>query len=126
MLGDSVIRFGGSLEKFVGDAVLAIFGVPAAHDDDALRACLAAIEMRAALARGWATACDRPLRIRVGIATGEVVAAVRDLGGIHSIALTGDCMTTAARLQQMAEPAEILLDDATVVGRRARASGRIR
>ena len=114
VLGDSVLHFGGSLEKFVGDAVLAIFGVPAAHDDDALRACLAAIEMQAALSR-LGEGKDRPLRIRVGIATGEVVAAERDLGGIRSIALTGDCMTTAARLQQLAEPAEILLDDATVV-----------
>jgi class 3 adenylate cyclase len=113
VLGDSVVRFGGSLEKFVGDAVLAVFGVPAAHDDDALRACLSALEMQSALGR-LGEGSDRPLKLRVGIATGEVVAAVRDLTGIRSIALTGDCMTTAARLQQLAEPEEILLDEATV------------
>ena len=113
VLGEAVTRFDGSVEKFVGDAVLAVFGAPAAHDDDALRACLCALEMQAALAR-IGEGSDRPLRLRVGIATGEVVAAVRDLAGHHSLALTGDCMTTAARLQQLAEPAEVLLDDATV------------
>jgi adenylate cyclase len=113
VLGDAVVRFDGSLEKFVGDAVLAVFGAPTAHDDDALRACLCALEMQAALAR-LGEGSDRPLRLRVGIATGEVVAAVRDLAGIRSVALTGDCMTTAARLQQLAEPAEVLLDEATV------------
>ena len=113
VLGDAVVRFSGSLEKFVGDAVLAVFGVPEAHDDDALRACLCALEMQVALAR-LGLGSDRPLKLRVGIATGEVVAAVRDLAGSRSVALTGDCMTTAARLQQLAEPAEILLDDVTV------------
>jgi class 3 adenylate cyclase len=113
VLGDAVVRFDGSLEKFVGDAVLAVFGAPSAHDDDALRACLCALEMQAALAR-LGNGSDRPLRLRIGIATGEVVAAVRDLAGIRSVALTGDCMTTAARLQQLAEPAEALLDEATV------------
>ncbi|MGD0017966.1 MAG: adenylate/guanylate cyclase domain-containing protein [Candidatus Limnocylindrales bacterium] len=113
VLGEAVVRFGGSLEKFVGDAVLAVFGAPEAHDDDALRACLCALEMQAALAR-IGVGIDRPLRLRVGIATGEVVAAVRDLAGVRSVALTGDCMTTAARLQQLAEPAEVLLDEATV------------
>ena len=113
VLGEAVMRFDGSLEKFVGDAVLAVFGAPTAHDDDALRACLCALEMQAALAR-IGEGSDRPLRLRVGIATGEVVAAVRDFAGSRSVALTGDCMTTAARLQQLADPGEALLDDATV------------
>ena len=113
VLSDAVIRFGGSLEKFVGDAVMAVFGAPEAHDDDPLRACLCALHMQAALGR-IGDSGDRPLRLRVGIATGEVVAAVRDLAGVRSVALTGDCMTTAARLQQLAEPAEVLLDEATV------------
>jgi adenylate cyclase len=113
VLGEAVVRFDGSLEKFVGDAVLAVFGVPTAHDDDALRACLCALEMQVALAR-LGDGSDRPLQLRVGIATGEVVAAVRDLAGVRSVALTGDCMTTAARLQQLADPASALLDDATV------------
>jgi class 3 adenylate cyclase len=114
LIGEAVIRFGGSLEKFIGDAVLAVFGVPVAHDDDALRACLCALEMRACLTR-YVTADAQPLVLRIGIATGEVVAALREVAGTRSVALTGDPMTTAARLQQLAEPNEILLDDATVL-----------
>src|SRR5271157_639484 len=113
VLGAAVVHFGGSLEKFIGDAVLAVFGVPVAHDDDALRASLCALEMQASLAR-YATGGDQPMELRIGIATGEVVAAPREMAGTRSIALTGDPMTTAARLQQLAEPNEILLDDATV------------
>jgi adenylate cyclase len=112
-LADSVVHFGGSLEKFVGDAVLAVFGVPVAHDDDPLRACLCALEMQAALTR-YASGADQPMELRIGIATGEVVAAVREMAGTRSVALTGDPMTTAARLQQLAAPNEILIDEATV------------
>ena len=112
VLGEAVVRFDGAVEKFIGDAVLAVFGSPTAHDDDALRACLCALEMQAALAR-LGEGSEKPLQLRVGIATGEVVAAVRDLAGIRSVALTGDAMTTAARLQQLAEPAEVLLDEPT-------------
>lgn len=114
VLSDAVIRFGGSLEKFIGDAVLAVFGVPVAHDDDGLRACLCALEMQASLAR-YVTGDERPMELRIGIATGEVVAAVRVMAGTRSTALTGDAMTTAARLQQLAQPNETLLDDATVL-----------
>jgi class 3 adenylate cyclase len=112
-LAQAVVHFGGTLEKFVGDAVLAVFGVPSAHDDDPLRACLCGLEMQAALAR-YATGDDQPMRLRIGIATGEVVAALREVAGTRSVALTGDPMTTAARLQGLAEPDEILMDDATV------------
>jgi adenylate cyclase len=112
-LAQAVVHFGGSLEKFVGDAVLAVFGVPSAHDDDPLRACLCGLEMQAALARNVA-GHDQPMRLRIGIATGEVVAALREVAGTRSVALTGEPMTTAARLQGLAEPDEILLDDATV------------
>lgn len=113
VLAQAVIHFGGSLEKFIGDALLAVFGVPIAHDDDALRACLCALEMQAALAR-YATGDDQPMELRVGIATGEVVAALREVAGTRCVALTGDPMTTASRLEQLAEPNEILLDEATV------------
>jgi len=69
VLAQAVVHFGGSLEKFAGDALLAVFGVPVAHDDDALRACLCAAEMQAALARN-AVGKDQPMELRVGIATG--------------------------------------------------------
>ena len=113
VLAEAVVHFGGSLEKFVGDAVLAVFGVPAAHDDDELRECLCAIEMQRALGRVVA-GDSQPLKLRIGIATGEVVAGVREMAGSRSVALTGEPMTTAARLQQLAEPGEVLLDQATV------------
>jgi class 3 adenylate cyclase len=112
LLSRAVVHFGGSVEKFAGDAVLAVFGAPLGHDDDALRSCLCALEMQASLVRNQA-GHDRPLQLRVGIATGEVVAAPREMAGTRSLALTGDPMTTAARLQQLAEPNEILVDDET-------------
>src|SRR5674476_1626845 len=112
VLAQAVSHFGGSLEKFIGDAVLVVFGAPVAHDDDALRACLCALEMQSSLSR-YVTG-DQPMELRVGIATGEVVAALQDVAGNRSVALTGDPMTTPARLQQLAEPNEILLDEATV------------
>jgi adenylate cyclase len=111
-MAHAVVHFGGSLEKFVGDAVLAVFGVPVAHDDDALRSCLCAVEMQQALARFF-VGDSRPLELRIGIATGEVVAGVREMAGSRSVALTGEPMTTAARLQQLAEPGEVLLDQPT-------------
>lgn len=111
-MADAVVHLGGSLEKFVGDAVLAVFGAPVAHDDDALRSCLCAIEMKQALER-LAAGDSRPLELRIGIATGEVVAGVREMAGSRSVALTGESMTTAARLQQLAEPGEVLLDQHT-------------
>jgi class 3 adenylate cyclase len=114
VMAQAVTHFGGSLEKFIGDAVLAVFGAPVAHDDDALRACLCALEMRSSLSRY--AAGDQAMELRIGIATGEVVAALRDVAGNRSVALTGDPMTTAARLQQLAEPNEILIDETTVAG----------
>ncbi len=112
VMSEAVVRYGGSLEKFVGDAVLAVFGVPVAHDDDALRSCLCAVEMKEALGRA-AVGESRPLELRIGLATGEVVAGVREMAGVRSVALTGEPMTTAARLQQMAEPGDVLLDQPT-------------
>jgi adenylate cyclase len=111
-MGQVAVKFGGSLEKFIGDALLAVFGAPTAHDDDALRACLCGLEMEAAL-RCLGEGRPDPLEVRIGIATGEVVAALREVAGSRSIALTGGPMTTAARLQQLAKPAEILIDEVT-------------
>ena len=113
VMAEAAMRFGGTLEKFIGDALLAVFGTPVAHDDDALRACLCALEMQVAMSR-YVTGDAKPMELRIGVATGEVVAALREVGGTRSVALTGEPMTTASRLEQMAEPSEVLLDDATV------------
>jgi class 3 adenylate cyclase/tetratricopeptide (TPR) repeat protein len=87
---------GGSVEKFIGDAVMAVFGVPAAHEDDALRACRAAVEMRDALP-------ELGVEGRIGINTGEV------LSGTEERLATGDAVNVAARLEQAAEPGEVLI-----------------
>jgi class 3 adenylate cyclase len=90
-------RHGGSVEKFAGDAVMAVFGIPAAHEDDALRAVRAAAEMRSAIA-------DHGLEARIGVNTGEVV-----VGGEGETLVTGDAVNVAARLEQAATAGEILL-----------------
>ena len=92
---------GGSVEKFIGDAVMAVFGVPAVHEDDALRACRAAIEMRDALPK-------LGVEGRIGVDTGEVLA------GTEERLATGDAVNVAARLEQAAEPGEVLIGAETV------------
>ena len=92
---------GGSVEKFIGDAVMAVFGVPAAHEDDALRACRAAAEMRDAFA-------GLGIEGRIGVSTGEVVT------GTEERLATGDAVNVAARLEQAAQPGEVLVDEPTL------------
>src|SRR5213080_3790025 len=92
---------GGTVEKFIGDAVMAVFGVPMAHEDDALRACRAAVEMRDALP-------ELGIRGRIGLNTGEVVT------GTEERLATGDAVNVAGRLEQAAQPGEILLGEQTL------------
>ena len=96
---------GGTVEKFIGDAVMAVFGVPQVHEDDALRACRAAVEMRDALP-------ELGLQARIGVNTGEVVT------GTEERLATGDAVNVAARLEQAAQPGEILIgaDTLALVG----------
>jgi class 3 adenylate cyclase/tetratricopeptide (TPR) repeat protein len=96
-----VERHGGSVEKFIGDAVMAVFGVPVVHEDDALRAVRAAAEMRDALP-------DLGLHARIGVTTGEVVT------GTEERLATGDALNVAARLEQTAQPDEILIGEETL------------
>jgi class 3 adenylate cyclase/tetratricopeptide (TPR) repeat protein len=104
---EAVERHGGTVEKFVGDAVMAVFGLPRAHEDDALRAVRAALEMQAAVERLSVSLAERDLpgfRIRIGINTGEVVTG----DGVATLA-TGDAVNTAKRLEQGAAGGEILI-----------------
>ncbi|MDX6508276.1 MAG: hypothetical protein QOG81_28, partial [Gaiellaceae bacterium] len=108
---DVVERHGGSVEKFIGDAVMAVFGVPVLHEDDALRAVRAASEMREAvtelneeLERDYATT----LALRIGVNTGEVVI------GTEERLATGDAVNVAARLEQAAAPGEIWIGHETL------------
>ena len=107
----AVERLGGTREKFIGDAVFAVFGWPRAHDDDAVRAALAALAIRSGLQEIGIG--DEPMDVRIGLATGEVVAATAGPAVDGDLRLTGEAITTAARIQSMARPGEILLDDAT-------------
>jgi class 3 adenylate cyclase/tetratricopeptide (TPR) repeat protein len=99
-------RHEGTVEKFIGDAVMAVFGVPVAHEDDALRAVRAADEIRATLERLNESGGSR-LETRTGVNTGEVVT-----GGGETL-VTGDAVNVAARLEQAAAPGEILIGSST-------------
>jgi class 3 adenylate cyclase/tetratricopeptide (TPR) repeat protein len=96
-----VERHGGTVEKFIGDAVMAVFGVPVVHEDDALRAVRAAVEMRAALP-------ELGVEGRIGVMTGEVVT------GTEERLATGDAVNVAARLEQAAQPGEVLIGEPTL------------
>ena len=96
-----VERHGGSVEKFIGDAVMAVFGVPVVHEDDALRALRAAVEMREALP-------ELGVHGRIGVTTGEVVTGTKER------LATGDALNVAARLEQAAQPGEILIGEETL------------
>ncbi|MDR7507373.1 MAG: AAA family ATPase [Armatimonadota bacterium] len=108
---EEIERCGGTVEKFIGDAVMAVFGLPAAHEDDPERAVRAAVGMQA---RMEALRADLgvDLRLRCGIATGEVVADAR-AAAEGQFMVTGDVVTFAARLQAAAPPGGILIDDRT-------------
>jgi class 3 adenylate cyclase len=107
-----VERHGGTVEKFIGDAVMAVFGVPAVHEDDALRAVRAAADLHEAMSR----LTDEPSRLgvqltlRTGVNTGEVVAGRSATG--ESL-VTGDAVITAKRLEEAAPPGEVMLGPAT-------------
>jgi class 3 adenylate cyclase/tetratricopeptide (TPR) repeat protein len=103
-------RHGGTVEKFIGDAVMAVFGIPVLHEDDALRALRAAAEATTALSdlneelsRDYGTI----LEARIGVNTGEVVT------GTEERLATGDAVNVAARLEQSAEPGEVLVGQGT-------------
>ncbi|HSM38408.1 MAG TPA: adenylate/guanylate cyclase domain-containing protein, partial [Candidatus Limnocylindrales bacterium] len=107
-------RYGGRVEKFIGDAVMAVFGLPRARDDDAERATRAGLAMVAAIEHLGARLgfADSPLQLRVGVNTGEVVATD---AGDDAWRVTGDTVNTAARLQTAARPGGVLLGETTAL-----------
>ena len=107
----SIERHEGTVEKFIGDAVMAVFGIPLVHEDDALRAVRAAADMRVAL-ESLNKELEREhgvtLAARIGVNTGEVVA-----GASGQTLVTGDTVNIAARLEQAAAPGEVLIGEPT-------------
>jgi class 3 adenylate cyclase/tetratricopeptide (TPR) repeat protein len=111
LASDEVTALRGRTEKYVGDAVMAVFGLPAAHDDDALRAVRAGISIRDLAERlGTRSGLEEPLRVRVGVNTGPVAVGSVDTG---QFMVSGSPVNLAARLQQAAEPGEVLVGDMT-------------
>ena len=108
-----VERHGGTVEKFIGDAVMAVFGIPLLHEDDSLRAVRAAHELGTAVAAlnedlsgaGWP-----PISLRIGVNTGEVVAGDPS---VSQTLVTGDAVNVAARLEQAANPGDVILGAST-------------
>lgn len=104
---------GGTVEKFIGDAVMAVFGIPKIHEDDAIRAVRAAIDIRFELTQFDAELSAHgslTIQFRIGIDSGEVVAGDPDAAQAF---VTGDTVNTAARLEQAARPGEILIGRST-------------
>src|SRR5215216_7354475 len=105
--GAVIERHGGTVEKFIGDAVMAVFGIPRAHEDDALRAVRAAVELREALAalnERLQREHGARLSVRTGVNTGEVVAGDPSAGQAF---VTGEAVVVAKRLEEAAAASEI-------------------
>jgi class 3 adenylate cyclase len=113
LLVDDITSFGGRVDKILGDGILALFGAPVAHEDDAERAVRAALRMQGTLTHFVSTsglAGSNEIRMRIGINTGEVL--VGTLAGTEYTAM-GDVVNTASRLQSAAEPGGILVGHTT-------------
>jgi adenylate cyclase len=116
MLAEAIEQYGGFVEKFVGDAVMAVFGAPVAHEDDpdrALRAGLAILERVHRLSERWEMCFGGPVQLHLGINTGPVVAGRLGAGGDAAYAVTGDTVNTAARLLSASEEGQILVSGTT-------------
>jgi class 3 adenylate cyclase/predicted ATPase len=105
-----ISRYGGVVEKFIGDAVMAVWGTPAATEEDAERAVRAALDLVAAVAGLGAEAGVPDLSARAGVVTGEVAVT---LGAVGEGMVAGDAVNTAARVQAAAGPGQVLTDAAT-------------
>jgi adenylate cyclase len=115
-MSETIQRFDGFVEKYVGDAVLAAFGAPVAHEEDPERAIRAALAMRervAVLSDDWQQRLQQPLTLHIGINTGPVVAGHIGTSQDAAYAVTGDTVNVAARIQSAAGPGQILVSEST-------------
>jgi len=106
-----VADFGGTVDKHIGDAVMALFGAPIAHSDDPLRAVRAALRIHEAVS-DFGGELGRDLKVHLGIACGDVVAGTLSRGAERDYTVVGDAVNLAARLDDMAEPGETFISEA--------------
>src|SRR3989454_9634164 len=123
LMTEQIRRHGGTLEKYIGDAVMAVFGAPIAHEDDPDRAVRAALDMQAALARfNQQRHAQDPeatrLQMRIGINSGEVAATSDAHDNRRDFLITGDAVNVASRLQSVANPDTILVGERTYLSTR--------
>ena len=107
-----VERHGGTIDKFIGDCVMALFGAPTAHEDDAGRSLEAALEMMSAF-QAFAAQRKLPLDLHFGINTGSVISARIGYGAQRRFSVIGDPVNLAARLEDLSQPGEILVGQPT-------------
>jgi adenylate cyclase len=115
-MAQAIAHYDGFVEKFVGDAVMAVFGAPRAHEDDPLRAVEAAQEMMRRvdeLSAAWGARLGRAVTLHIGVHTGAVVAGSLGRGAGGAYAVTGDTVNTASRLLSAAEPGTVLVSEST-------------
>jgi class 3 adenylate cyclase/tetratricopeptide (TPR) repeat protein len=115
-MAEAVYQYEGRIDKFMGDAIMAIFGAPIAHEDDPERALRVALSMRermARLNRRWMERLGVELYLHIGVNTGMVVAGSLDPDLGYSYMVTGDTVNTASRLQTAAQPGQILVSRET-------------
>lgn len=109
-LARDITSFGGVVDKILGDAVVALFGAPIAHEDDAERAVRAGLQMQQSLKK-MSEEAGSTIRMRIGINTGEVLVGTSSAGGDYTA--MGDVMNSASRLESMAEPGHVLVGEST-------------
>ncbi len=114
-LARDITAFGGVVDKVLGDAIVALFGAPIAHEDDAERAVRAGLRMQQSL-RNMSDDAGHQIRMRIGINTGEVLVGTSSAGGDYTA--MGDVMNSASRLEGLADPGRVLVGQATYLATR--------
>jgi class 3 adenylate cyclase len=111
-LQQEIERFGGTVEKFIGDAVMAVYGAPVAHEDDAERAVRSGLRILGAIGELNEAYAHLALAVRIGINTGEAVVALSQPAGREGI-VTGDVVNTASRLESIAPVGTVVVGEST-------------
>ena len=115
-LSECVYHYGGMIDKYIGDAIMAVFGAPKAHEDDPERALRAALEMQSALTeftQNPPLPLNSPINVHVGISTGDVVAGFIGMQGREDYTVMGDAVNLASRLEDISPPGQIFVSDDT-------------